>query len=173
MQMTKVYFLSVILIWKVTNYVTEELDLTPFSQARLLESDGGILGTDGPGVPSTSEKIRWQVPRSAPSSLDASLVAICKAREIKVSINIYKEMFLVKGQESKIWGRFRTLKIYTYLKGHLECRYLFTPLKEETWCIPVMSAMGNVLESTGNYEAVILETCWLITAIWHNICRQL
>lgn len=58
MQMTKVYFLSVILIWKVTNYVTEELDLTPFSQARLLESDGGILGTDGPGVPSTSEKIR-------------------------------------------------------------------------------------------------------------------
>lgn len=36
--------------------VTEELDLTPFSLARLLKSEEGDLRTDSPGVPTISER---------------------------------------------------------------------------------------------------------------------
>lgn len=40
--------------------VTEELDLTPFSLARLLKSEEGDLRTDSPGVPTISEKRKWR-----------------------------------------------------------------------------------------------------------------
>lgn len=37
-----------------------------------------------------------EVSTSSPSGLGAPLLAVCKAKEIKTNINIYKDMFLLK-----------------------------------------------------------------------------
>ena len=49
--------------------------------------------TVAPGLP---KRKTTETSSSAPSGMDASLLAICKAGKIKTNINIYKEMFLVK-----------------------------------------------------------------------------
>ena len=90
-----IFFLSVMLIWRITNYLenrrAQPTCHPPDQYGRTVNKASRyrqILASTG-----FPKSIKWRSVSLSPSGLDGSLLAICKTGEIKKHINIYKKTF--------------------------------------------------------------------------------